>query len=82
MNFKARVLHVVRGIPKGETLSYGEVAKRAGSSGAARAVGTIMRMNHDPSVPCHRVIKGDGSIGGYNRGIEKKRQLLTKEGAL
>lgn len=80
--FTDRVLRVVRSIPKGETLSYGEVARRAGSAGAARAVGMIMHMNHDSQVPCHRVIKSDGTLGGYNGGAAKKRQLLTKEGAV
>lgn len=79
-NFTKRVQDVVRNIPKGQTLSYKEVATVAGSPGAARAVGTIMKNNYDPTIPCHRVIKSDGSLGGYNRGgIEKKKQLLNKE---
>lgn len=81
--FKERVLKVVRDIPKGKTLSYGEVAKYAGNPGAGRAVGTIMKNNHDKTVPCHRVIKADGSLGEYNRGgVNKKRALLRREGAL
>lgn len=76
------MLHVVRKIPKGKTLSYREVADRAGSPFAARAVGTIMAANTDKSVPCHRVIRSDGKVGGYNglRGTESKRELLRKEG--
>ncbi len=83
MTFKERVLNVVRTIPKGSTLSYKQVAAAAGSPNAARAVGTIMKGNLDPSIPCHRVIKSDGSLGEYNRGGEqKKRKILESEGAL
>lgn len=80
-NFTERVRDVVRGIRRGETLSYGEVAKIAGNPGAARAVGTIMKGNFDNTIPCHRVIKSDGSVGDYNRGgREKKIKLLRNEG--
>ncbi len=81
--FADDVREAVRQIPKGQTRSYGEVAKAIGHPGAARAVGTIMKHNYDPSVPCHRVIRSDGKIGAYNRGgPEKKRTLLKAEGAL
>ena len=73
----------VRQIPKGETRSYGEVARAIGYSSAARAVGTVMKNNYDPTVPCHRVVRSDGKIGGYNRGgMERKRALLKAEGVL
>lgn len=79
--FQERVLKVVQAIPKGKVLSYGEVAQRAGNPGAARAVGTIMKQNYRPNVPCHRVIKSDGSLGGYNRGgLRIKKQKLQSEG--
>lgn len=79
-NFTERVREIVRAIPKGKTLSYGEVAAAAGSPRAARAVGSIMKNNYDKAVPCHRVIKSDGSIGGYNRGGSKvKKRLLEAE---
>lgn len=81
-SFAERVREAVRQIPRGETRSYGEVARAIGHPGAARAVGTVMRHNHDPRVPCHRVIRSDGSLGRYNRGDAKKRELLEKEGAL
>jgi len=80
-NFRARVLAIVRTLKKGETLSYGEVAKRAGNARAARAVGAILHTNYDPRIPCHRVIRADGSPGGYNRGVKKKRLLLRTERA-
>lgn len=82
ITFTQRVQEIVRGIPKGETMSYSEVAALAGSPGAARAVGSIMSNNYDRSVPCHRVIHADGSLGSYNRGgSTKKLQLLQSEGA-
>lgn len=81
--FPDRVRDVVRSIPRGSTMSYGDVAKLAGNSGAARAVGTIMKNNFDRSVPCHRVIRSDGKIGEYNRGgPSAKLALLKKEGAM
>ena len=80
--FKEKVLETVKKIPRGKTMSYKEVADRAGSPFAARAVGTIMAANTDKSVPCHRVIRSDGKIGGYNglRGTSDKAALLKKEG--
>ena len=77
--FKQRVLAVVQSIPLGQTMSYKEVAQLAGSPRAFRAVGTIMRGNKDLGVPCHRVICSDGSLGGYNGGVDKKRKLLEME---
>lgn len=84
LTFKQKVLAVVTKIPKGQTLSYQEVAKRAGSPRAFRAVGTLMRQNHDPKIPCHRVIKSDGTLGNYNRpgGTQAKAARLRQEGAL
>ena len=81
-SFTDKVYAVVRNIPKGQTLTYGQVAKRAGSPKAFRAVGSILKKNFDPNIPCHRVIKSDGRLGEYNRGAENKRRLLTQEGAL
>lgn len=80
--FRDQVLAVVKQIPKGKTLTYGQVALRAGNPGAARAVGTILSTNYDPKIPCHRVIRSDGKMGDYNRGIENKIKILTKEGTL
>jgi O-6-methylguanine DNA methyltransferase len=82
-SFSEKVKEIVRNIPKGSIMTYGGVAKLAGSPGAGRAVGTIMAQNFDNTVPCHRVIRSDGKIGSYNRGGEKaKRALLIKEGAI
>lgn len=78
--FREEVLRVVAGISAGHTMSYKEVALVAGRPGAQRAVGAILRTNYDPAIPCHRVIRSDGKLGGYNRGIEAKRRLLRQEG--
>lgn len=79
-SFKDRVYSVVKKIKEGETMTYKEVAERAGSPRAFRAVGNILNKNYDPDIPCHRVIRSDGQVGGYNRGSEKKKELLKKEG--
>ncbi len=80
--FKEKVLEVVKNIPRGKTLSYKEVAEKAGSPHAYRIVGSIMKGNHDSSVPCHRVIKSDGTLGEYNRGTQLKYKKLKKEGVI
>jgi O-6-methylguanine DNA methyltransferase len=63
-DFKTRVCAVVAKIPKGKTLSYKQVAALAGNPKAYRAVGNLMHKNKNPEVPCHRVIKSDGSPAG------------------
>ncbi len=78
--FTERVFEVVRKIPKGKVLTYKEVAEKAGSPLASRAVGNILHTNHDPDIPCHRVIRSDGKLGGYNKGTIKKRKILEEEG--
>lgn len=79
--FSDRVKEIVKKIPKGSVMTYREVATRAGNTRAVRAVGTIMAKNFDPTIPCHRIIKTDGTLGNYNRGgTEAKRRLLIKEG--
>jgi methylated-DNA-[protein]-cysteine S-methyltransferase len=80
--FKDRVLKIVAKIPRGKTLTYAEVARRAGSPYAYRAVGNILNKNHDSKIPCHRVIRSDGMLGGYNRGQKKKREILRQEGVI
>ena len=81
--FAEKVRDVVRTIPKGKTMTYKQVAAKAGNPNAARAVGAVMRGNYDPTVPCHRVIKSDGSFGSYNRGgTMRKKEILKEEGAL
>lgn len=78
--FKQSVLAIVKQIPAGKTITYGQVAAMAGRPGAARAVGMIMSQNMNPEVPCHRVIRADGKLGGYNRGgIAQKSCILARE---
>lgn len=82
-SFREKVLNIVRTIPKGGSMTYKQVATRAGNPKAARAVGAIMRTNYDPEIPCHRVVRSDGSLGSYNRGGEgRKREILIEEKAL
>lgn len=82
MTFKEKVLKIVSKIPKGEVLTYKEVAIRAGNSQACRAVGNILNKNYDMQIPCHRVIRSDGKTGGYNRGSKLKIKKLKDEKAI
>jgi len=82
-SFTERVYDVVAAIPRGSTMTYAEVARRAGSPRAARAVGNIMHNNPDTKrVPCHRVVRSDGTVGGYASGTPKKIEILRREGAI
>lgn len=78
-SFSSVVYTIVRNIPKGQTLTYKEVAMLAGRRKAYRAVGNILNKNYDPEIPCHRVIRSDGKSGGYNRGEGRKREMLEGE---
>lgn len=78
--FTQRVLRVLQGIPYGETRSYLWVGRQLGYKTAARAVGQAVKRNPIPIIiPCHRVIREDGSIGGFSQGIAVKRRLLAIE---
>ena len=82
--FHRRVYEAARAIPPGNTLSYGDIAKRVGAPGAARAVGQALGRNPFPIVvPCHRVLAAGGKIGGFSAqgGVETKRRMLEIEGA-
>lgn len=82
-SFSEKVKQIVSKIPKGKVMTYKQVAKKAGNSNASRAVGSIMRKNFDPKIPCHRVIRSDGKIGDYNRGgSAAKIRKLRIEGAI
>lgn len=81
-SFTKQVFKIVKSIPEGQTLTYQEVAVLAGNPNAFRAVGNILNKNYDPAIPCHRVIRKNGTIGGYNRGTENKINLLRKEKAI
>jgi methylated-DNA-[protein]-cysteine S-methyltransferase len=78
--FQLRVWAALEHIPFGETISYGELARRVGAPGAARAVGLANGRNPVPIVvPCHRVIGADGTLTGYGGGLDRKRWLLAHE---
>ena len=71
----------LRKIPAGETRSYAQIAAAVGKPGAVRATGSANSANHVAVlIPCHRVVRSDGSLGGYAGGIERKRKLLEAEG--
>lgn len=80
--FLRRVWAAAQAIPRGETRTYGDLARRAGSPHAARAVGQAMARNPWPIVvPCHRVVGSTGSLTGFAGGLAMKRQMLELEGA-
>jgi methylated-DNA-[protein]-cysteine S-methyltransferase len=81
--FALRVLDELAHVPFGETATYGELAARAGSPKAARAVGMVMNRNPVPIVlPCHRIVGANGSLTGYAGGLHVKEHLLRHEGVL
>lgn len=79
-NFEKRVLKALAQTRNGETLTYAELARRAASPRASRAVGTVMRKNRLPIIlPCHRVLRTGGALGGYSQGLAWKKRLLELE---
>jgi len=80
--FQQRVWQALQEIPVGQTVSYAEVARRIGSPKAVRAVaGACTANNLAVAIPCHRVVRNDGSVSGYAWGVERKRALLDREAA-
>lgn len=82
--FQQAVWRACAEIPAGETRTYGWIAKRIGRPGAARAVGTALAANpYAPTIPCHRVVRSDGGMGGYSGpgGVKAKVAMLKREGA-
>ena len=78
--FTKRIYEVVRQIPRGCVASYGQVAFLAGNPRGARGVGFAMHRSPEPGgIPCHRVVRSDGSLGGYAYGLPIKRELLKRE---
>ena len=78
--FNQKVYSLVKKIPKGKVTTYKILAQQLGNPGYARAVGNAL--NNNPNlinVPCHRIVKSNGVIGGYRLGIKKKKELLIKE---
>lgn len=80
--FQKLVYNKVKKIKHGQTMTYAEVARAIGRPKAYRAVGNVLNKNYDPNVPCHRVVRSDGEVGGYNRGTKLKEKLLREEDAL
>lgn len=78
--FESRVYAALKRIPKGKVTTYGHIAK-ALKVGSSRAIGGACGRNpFAPRIPCHRVVRSDGSLGGYSGGLKKKVALLKKEG--
>ena len=81
MNLDEKVYRKLLEVPKGKITTYGELAKAVGLKNGQRIIGRIMNKNPYPVIiPCHRVIKYDGKIGGYAYGGDVKSNMLTKEG--
>jgi methylated-DNA-[protein]-cysteine S-methyltransferase len=81
--FQRSILQAIRNIPRGAVWTYGQVAQTIGKPKASRAVGQALGNNPVPIVvPCHRVVAGGGSLGGYRGGLDRKKLLLHLEGAL
>lgn len=78
--FEKKVYDVVKKIPRGKVLTYKQVAMTIGKPNAARAVGNALNKNPFKDVPCHRVIRSDGQIGGYRLGKKQKHLILKAEG--
>lgn len=82
-SFTERVYAYVRKIPSGEVRTYAEVARALQNPRAYRAVATALAKNYNPEIPCHRVIRSGGTLGGYNRGgVSVKQKLLRTERAI
>ncbi len=81
MKFEEKVYLLTKKIPRGKVATYKKIAERVGNPRSYRAVGNALNKNpHLVKVPCHRVVKSTGLIGGYALGAERKRKLLEKEG--
>ena len=85
-SFSQKVINIVQKIPRGNILTYKQVAEKAGNSKAYRTVGNILNLYYrlcikkgSKTIPCHRVIRNDGKLGGYVLGERKKKELLNKE---
>jgi AraC family transcriptional regulator of adaptative response/methylated-DNA-[protein]-cysteine methyltransferase len=82
-DFEIKVWQALRAIPAGETMSYSELAERIGMKGAAKDVGEACAANRIAiAIPCHRILRKDGSISGYRWGVHRKRALLERERVL
>ena len=80
--FQEKVYSVVKKIPKGRVSTYKNIARLVKKPRAYRAVGNVLNKNKNRKVPCHRVIRSDGQIGGYRQGKKEKIRKLTQEGVI
>lgn len=80
--FRDKVFAATKTIPKGETRTYKQIAEMIGAPNASRAVGNALTTNRNKDVPCHRVIRSDGTFGGFAWGTKKKEAILRQEGAI
>ena len=81
MKIEEKIYRKLLEVPLGNVTTYGDLAKAINLKNGQRIVGRIMKKNQFPViVPCHRVVKSDGTIGGYAYGIERKKYMLSKEG--
>jgi methylated-DNA-[protein]-cysteine S-methyltransferase len=81
MDFNEKVWNAIKKIPKGKISTYKEIAKAIGKPKAVRAVGNACNKNpFSPRIPCHRIVKSNGEVGGFALGTKKKKELLKKEG--
>lgn len=78
--FQNKVYKITSKIPKGKVVTYKQIAEATGIPEAARAVGNALNKNFNRKVPCHRVVKSNGGIGGFRGGVKKKTGILTQEG--
>lgn len=78
--FQQKIYIATAKIPKGKIATYKSIAIAVGQPRASRAVANALAQNFNPKIPCHRVVRSDGGVGGYNRGIKTKIKLLKKEG--
>lgn len=83
LSFPQQVYRLTARVPKGRVTTYSRLARALGRPGAARAVGNALNRNpYAPQVPCHRVVRADGTIGGFASGSLRKRAILRKEGVI
>lgn len=80
LSFRDKVYYIVSQIPRGQVMTYQQVAQKVGHPRACRAVGNALNQNINPWIPCHRVVRSDGKFGGYRDGNQLKKNLLKKEG--
>ncbi len=80
-SFNTQVWNATKQIPKGKVATYGTIARMIGRPGSARAVGNALNKNpYAPKVPCHRVVRSDGQVGGFASGSDQKTKMLKAEG--